>query len=322
MISVKNTDHLHPEARVFRRAICVLSAAVFLTFCPFAHSEPPEGGAGEAIQPANEKKIDKSKYNLFRPVPDEYQRPFGSSRPDQVTGAYTVDAGHFYLETGVANTLSLGPKRADTWDPLQSSHFRAGLTTNVEFELIYDGYFEQRTQAVVPGRTHQRSDKTDYGSGTLTLRVRRNLVGNDGGPYAISISEQLLVPTDASSAASKHVRGYELLAATIKLPAGFSTVLNIQPGITRNANDTDYQFQFVGGVALYHNVFRKQDNVQLYLEYYDSLATGPASTDARQVDLGVRWRPFKNIQFDLGCNFGVSVDAPDYQPFAGVAMRF
>ncbi len=90
----------------------------------------------------------------------------------------------------------------------------------------------------------------------------------------------------------------------------------------RNGSDTNNEFGFVSGVTLYHNLFRKEDRVQLYLEYYDTLVAGPGSTDARQADIGVRWRPLKNWQFDAGCNFGVSADAPDYQPFVGIVTRF
>ena len=75
-------------------------------------------------------------------------------------------------------------------------------------------------------------------------------------------------------------------------------------------------------MTLYHLLLPKEYRVQGYLEYYDTLVTGPGSTDSRQVDVGVRWRPLPNLQFDAGCNFGVSADATDFQPFVGVVTRF
>ena len=53
-------------------------------------------------------RTDKSQYNLFNPTPDDLLREFSSSRPDQTTGPHSVDAGHYYLETGVAYSLGLG----------------------------------------------------------------------------------------------------------------------------------------------------------------------------------------------------------------------
>ena len=131
-----------------------------------------------------------------------------------------------------------------------------------------------------------------------------------------------MLPTQSHHIDSEYVQGDIIFCASFKLPLGFSTTINAQPSIVRNGSDTDNEFGFVSGITLYHNLFRKQDRVQLYLEYYDTLVAGPGSTDARQADIGVRWRPLANLQFDAGCNFGVSADAPDYQPFAGIVTRF
>lgn len=260
-------------------------------------------------------RADKSQYNLFNPTPDNLLREFSSSRPDQTTGAHSVDAGHYYLETGVSYSLNLGSTRSDTWDYLQSTHFRAGLTDNIELELIWGGIHNTRSLSA-------HSDSTVNGSTDLTVRTRLILVGNDSKVFAFSIDPEINLPTQSHHIDSEYVTGDVIFATSFKLPAGFSTTINVTPGITRNDADTENEFGLVTGITLYHNLFRKQDRVQLYLEYYDTLVTGPGSTDARQADIGVRWRPWENLQFDAGCNFGVSADAPDYQPFVGIATRF
>ncbi len=266
-------------------------------------------------------RVDKNQYNLFHPTPDHLLRDFSSSRPDQTTGAHSVDAGHFYLETGLAYSLNLGAMRTDTWNYFQSTHFRAGLLNNVELELIWSGFDETRTRAVSTSGKG-RSDSDIVGSTNLTVRTRLVLVGNDSKKFAFSINPEIILPTQSHHTDSEYVQCDVILATSFELPAGFSTTINVQPGIFRNGGDTDYEFGIVNGITLYHALFSKQDRVQLYLEYYDTLVTGPGSTDARQVDVGVRWRPWENLQFDAGCNFGVSADAPDYQPFVGVATRF
>ena len=273
------------------------------------------GGGGPAAPPA------QNQYNLVNPPPADLLRPFTSSRPDQTTGPRSVDAGHFYLETGVAYGLNLGATRTDTWTAFQSTHFRAGLTNDVELELIYNGLNNTRTRTVRPGKG--RSDRTVDGSGALTVRTRFALVGNDNPKgFAFGIHPDLTLPTVSHHVASEHVQGDVVLAASVELPAGFSTTINATPGIVRNAKDTAYEFGLITGVTLYHDLFRQRDRVQLYLEYYDTLVAGATSTDSRQADIGARWRPLPNLQFDAGCNFGVSVDAPDYQPFTGIVVRF
>ena len=217
--------------------------------------------------------------------------------------------------------LNLGLTRTDTWTAFQSTHIRAGLTNNVELELIYDGLGNTRT-LTARGAGLSRKDGTLDGSNALTVRTRLVLIGNDDEKFSFAIDPEIILPTVSHHFASEYVQGDAIFTVSIKLPAGFSTTINATPGIVRNANDTAYDFGFTSGVTLYHNVFRKKDRVQLYLEYYDTLVTGPGATDARQVDVGVRWRPWENLQFDAGCNFGVSRDATDYQPFAGIVARF
>ena len=284
-----------------------------------------DGGPDDKGAPANAQsrpRTDKSQYNLFNPTPDDLLREFSSSRPDQTTGAHSVDAGHFYLETGTAYSLNLGATRTDTWDYFQSSHVRVGLTNDIELELIWAGLDETRTRAVSATNGKRRSDSDIIGSTNLTVRTRFILVGNDSKKFAFSINPEIILPTESHQLDTEHVQGDIIFATSFKLPAGFSATVNVQPGIFRNNNDTNDVFALVSGVTLYHALFRKQDRVQAYLEYYDTLLTGAGSTDARQVDVGVRWRPLENLQFDAGCNFGVSVDAPDYQPFVGIVTRF
>ena len=298
------------------RFVCTLALAC-AALLPSAHAGDVTADNADGSSAA-EPRTDKNQYNLFNPTPDDLLRPFASSRPDQTTGPHSVDAGHYYLETGTAFSLGLGATRTDTWDYGQSTHFRAGLTNDIELEFIWGGIDNTRTQKL--GSGHTRSDSTITGSDSLTVRTRLILVGNESEKFAFSIDPEVIVPTVSHHIGSEYTQGDVIFAAEFKLPAGFSTIINVDPGIMRNQDDTRNDFSLTSGVTLYHLLFRKQDRVQLYLEYYDTLIAG--ESDSRQADIGVRWRPWENIQFDAGCNFGVSADAPDYQPFVGFVTRF
>jgi hypothetical protein len=308
---------------VRRRAACfALGLLSLLTIARAGDGGDPGDAAALSQQPVA-SAADKSQYNLFNPTPDNLLREFESSRPDQTTGPHTVDAGHFYLEVGLfENSLNDGASRTSSWIPLQNSHFRLGLTNTIELELIYDGVYNENTQAL-PATGGKRTDKTvDVASGNFTVRMRFNLIGDDGGPFAFAIIPQFTAPTATSHIEPEHFEGSVILPVSFKLPAGFSTILQVEPGSSRNADDTKDAFALVSGATLYHDLFRKRDRVQLYLEYFDTLVTGRDGTLAQQVDVGVRWRPIENWQLDFGSNFGVSKDAPDYQSFAGLSTRF
>ena len=307
----------HPSRWSRCLAVCAAGGLMLLPTARAGEADSADNADGSSAR----LRTDKNQYNLFNPTPDDLLREFSSSRPDQTTGAHSVDAGHYYLETGLAYSLGLGTTRTDTWNYFQSTHVRLGLLNNVELEFIWSGLDETRTRDLLSSG-HGRSDSDITGATDLTVRTRLVLVGNDSKNFAFSIDPEIILPTQSHHLDSEFVQGDLIFCFSFKLPDGFSAVVNAQPSIFRNGNDTAYDFGFVSGVTLYHNLGPKDIHVQAYLEYYDTLVTGPGSTDGRQVDFGVRWRPFKNLQFDAGCNFGVSADAPDYQPFVGVATRF
>ena len=41
-----------------------------------------------------------------------------------------------------------------------------------------------------------------------------------------------------------------------------------------------------------------------------------------QADIGFTYAVTGDVQFDFGCNFGLTKSAPDFQPFAGFSIRF
>ena len=45
---------------------------------------------------------DKGQYHLLNPVPREAMRPLITDRPSLTEGPYTVDAGHFQVESDIA----------------------------------------------------------------------------------------------------------------------------------------------------------------------------------------------------------------------------
>lgn len=316
------TPSFVPSRRPFARwlrglAACAAGGLLLLHGVRAGDTDSADNADGSSAQ----LRTDKSQYNLFNPTPDDLLRGFRSARPDQTTGAHSVDAGHFYLETGFAYSLGLGATRTDTWNYFQSTHFRVGLLNTVELELIWSGLDETRTREI-PSGGGRRTDSDITGSTALTVRTRLVLLGADKGKVAFAIDPEVNLPTVSHHVGTEYVTGDVLFALSVKLPLGFSTTVNAVPGVSRNSSDTGSAFGLTTGITFYHHIFRKEDRVEPYLEYYDTLVTGPGGTDSRQVDVGVRWEFIKNLQLDAGCNFGVSADAPNYQPFAGISTRF
>ena len=58
----------------------------------------PTGGAAGAEADASASP-DKSDYTLFNPTPRDRLREMSTDRPDKTESPFTVDAGHFQIET-------------------------------------------------------------------------------------------------------------------------------------------------------------------------------------------------------------------------------
>ncbi|WP_432207214.1 transporter [Hymenobacter defluvii] len=123
-------------------------------------------------------------------------RLLSTDRPDVTESAYSVDAGHFQVETDV---LRLGRSRLKRQPVAQQelrfnhANLKLGLTHNVDLQVVVESY---TVQTEGEGDTGTRR----AGFGDVTLRLKRNLWGNDGGPTAFALMPFVKLPRAATAA--------------------------------------------------------------------------------------------------------------------------
>lgn len=268
---------------------------------------------GRADEPA-----DKSKYHLFNPTPQELMRELSTDRPDQTESPYTVDAGHFQIEMDVANgTLDHdksngGNVRSQSWG-FSSMNLKAGLLNKVDIQFVLDGYVRSRSKDRVLGFSTD-----DDGFGEVQTRLKINLWGNDGGSTAFGVMPFVKWPLSQSSVRNGKTEGGVILPLAVELPAGWGMGLMTEVDFVRdgsNAFDTEY----FNTVTFSHDIV---GNLGGYVEF---AALFTPESDAQwqgQFDVGLTYGLCPNSQLDLGCNFGVTEVAPDYNPFIGLTVRF
>ncbi len=194
-------------------------------------------------------------------------------------------------------------------------NFRIGLTNNIEFDLAYQDYIHLRVRDGQGGGTETRS-----GFGDLTLQGKINLYGNDGGKVAFGLIPFLKIPTNTHDLWNDSLEGGLSIPFQAALPGGFGLGLQSGASFIRNGNDTGYDASFFNAILLSHALFI--DRLSAYGEFYDVVSTGAGDTHAAFVDFGLVYQIAPNAEVDIGCNFGVSEAAPDYQPFVGFGFRF
>jgi hypothetical protein len=171
-----------------------------------------------SAEPNSAPTPNKAQYNLFNPTPVDLRRPYNTDRPSKTDSPYTVDAGVFQIESDVANwTLDYQEGvRTRTWIA-GNTNFKLGLTNWMDFQVFPQFYVNKRTS----GRGFGKPLEQD-GFGDTTVRLKINLLGNDGGKLAIGILSSLKIPTNTGDTGN-HVwePGFEL-PVNYSLPWGFT----------------------------------------------------------------------------------------------------
>ena len=150
---------------------------------------------------------DKSQYNLFNPTPDEFMRELSADRPDKTDSPFTVDAGHFQLEMDFANLTYDNPNSErgnvrHTAAEVAPMNIKVGLLNDLDFQMVFTPYHWEKTQHRDTGITERKS-----GFIGITPRFKWNLVGNDGGFFALALLPFVNLPISQDHLDSGSVEG-------------------------------------------------------------------------------------------------------------------
>jgi hypothetical protein len=263
-------------------------------------------------------EADKSRYTLFNPVPPELLRELSTDRPDQTESANTVDAGHWQLEMDLANYTydrdRLGGGDVESHDlSLASLNLKLGLTNQVDVQLMIDPQVRSRAKDRATGTTAKAS-----GFGDVTTRVKVNFWGNDGGPTALAVMPFVKWPLSSSAVRNGETEGGIILIYGYALPGGWSSsVMTEVDWVSDGAGGHDTEW--LNSITFARDITERLGG---YVEFVVVTGDAPGFRWQGQFDAGLTYALSDNTQLDLGCNFGLTTSAPDYQPFIGFSRRF
>jgi hypothetical protein len=271
-------------------------------------------GSRTAAQQTNAIPPDKNIYNLFNPVPENLMRDLSPDRPDVTESAYTVDAGHYQLEMDFANFIYNKTDGTTTkaWD-VGDFNFKAGLFNNVDVQLVYDNYLNVQT------KDSSGKSTTQSGFGDFTTRLKINLWGDDGGKTAFALLPFVKFPTSTDNLGNNAVEGGVIFPLAVIFPHDFDLSLETAVSYMKNDDNGGYHEEFIASASLDHQIVGKLSG---FLEFFSNFTTESHAGWAGMVDTGLEYLVTKNIQLDLDCYFGVTRAAADYNPFAGITVRF
>jgi len=256
---------------------------------------------------------DKSGYTLFNPTPRDQMRELSTDRPDQTESPYSVDAGHWQIEFDFANYTydHEAGVRTDTLN-VSPVNVKLGLTNSTDIQFVFDSYSRERVRAA--GTTTTTRDWGD-----LTIRVKHNIWGNDGGDTAFAAMPFVKVPLQIGDAGNDLVEGGLILPLAVSLPRGWGMGLMTEFDLLADQTGNDRHLEWINTITFSHDITSQLGG---YVEFVSAHSYENGNDWIAQVDLGLTYAINADTQLDAGCNFGANREAPDVQPFLGLTLRY
>jgi hypothetical protein len=257
----------------------------------------------------------KSQYTLFNPTPLELRRAYNTDRPSKTDSPFTIDAGVFQIESDVANwTLDYDKGvRVRTWI-VGNTNFKVGLTNWMDLQVFPQFYVNTRTSGPAFGKPLDND-----GFGDTTVRLKINLLGNDGGKLVIGFVSSLKIPTNTGDTGNHVWEPGFGLPVNYSLPWGFTLFAQTRIDILDQPGSSNMRVQWQNPIGLSRAII---GNLSGYVEFYDAVSTGHDQPWIGTLDTGLIHQVRPNFSVDVNCFFGLTRRAPDYNVFVGFSRRF
>ncbi len=242
-------------------------------------------------------------------------REMSTDRPDKTESPYTVDAGHFQIESDLVSYSynHESATRVDDW-AIAPMNLKIGLCNRVDLQTILETYRHIRTRDDLT-----RISNRQNGFGDITTRLKINLWGNDEGSTALAVMPFLKFPTNQDQIGNNSFEGGVIIPFAVELLAGFSLGLMTEIDFNRNGDRAGNHVEFINSVTLSRDLIGKLGG---YVELFTAVSSERDSDWVGTLDLGLTYGLTANIQLDAGVNFGVTDAADDLNPFVGLSYRF
>ncbi len=264
------------------------------------------------------ERPDKSQYNLFNPTPEKYMREMSPDRPDKTDSPYTLDAGHFQLEMDFAN-YTLNDPNSERGNVRYTSfeaapmNLKVGLLNNVDVGLAFTSYRWDKTENLATGVTER-----DSGFAGFIPRCKVNLVGNDGGDFAMGLIGYALIPVGQSLFTGNNAEGGLGIPFAFGL-ADWDLGLQTSFGAIHDGVGDGYHADFANSVTLGHQLIGRLSGA---VEFFSSVSNEQGQGWVGTVDLMLNYQANKNLRFDAGVFIGVTPAADDWHFWTGMTWRF
>ncbi len=242
------------------------------------------------------------------------EQPICADRPGKATSACTVPAGHWQVETGVADwTLDRSGGERDTSLVLGETTFKYGLTDHSDIELDVTPW--ERATSRGPGFRDSAS-----GIGDLNIIYKHEMTSSDAA-LQVTLYPYVKIPT------AKRPLGNGKWEGGLLVPIGYSIGKSpFSIGLTPELDwvaDADGRGHHVAMVQVASFGWQVSPKLNLSAEIWGQWDRDPAGTTRQaSADGAVAYLLSNSVQLDAGANFGLNRNSPDVELYGGVSKRF
>jgi hypothetical protein len=242
------------------------------------------------------------------------QQPICADRPGKATSACTVPAGHWQVETGLADwTLQKDGEERDTSLVIGETTIKYGLTDRSDIEVDVTPW--QRATSRGPGFHDSAS-----GFGDIRVIYKQQLTSANS-PVQATLYPFVKIPT------ARHSLGNGKWEGGIKIPIGYSIPkspfsLGLTPEVDWVA-DADGHGHHAAMVQVASLGWALNDKLNVSTEIWGQWDWDPGGTGKQvSADGSLAYLLSNSVQLDAGANFGLNSQTPDVELYTGASVRF
>lgn len=237
-----------------------------------------------------------------------------AARPGKSTPTCTVPAGHFQLETGIADwSLQKGGGERDTSLAIGETTFKYGLTDRSDIEVDVTPWQRATSRA---GGLRERAS----GLGDVTVAYKQQITSDDA-PVQVAAMPFVKIPTAKRSLGNRKWEGGLLVPIGWSIPKSpLSIGLTPELDWVADADGHGHHAAMVQVAAL---GWQATPTLGVSAEIWSQWDWDPSGTTRQaSADASAAFLATSRVQLDAGANFGLNRATPDVEIYTGASILF
>lgn len=234
------------------------------------------------------------KYSLFKKVPEDKMREMETDRPDVTESPYTVDAGHYQLETDiVALTRDISESSQTETILINQANIKIGISNKTAVQIGFQTYGIQREKDA-----HAEIEKR-RGFGDITLRIKQNITGDDYGNFALALIPYIKIPS--SQFEDSRCESGLIVPIIYKFPGDWNLGFQVEIDRLKDKDLDQMHTEFLQTLTISHPIAKHLDLIAETYYTYDF----KAHHFTNYLNAALQVEVLHDFKLDAGVNYGL-----------------